>query len=175
MSCTQVMLPYYTSLPPEALEGLEHVVDFECPKGEEWDGEMRHMTLRTSVHRARIDGIPVLLVAPANRNECNIFRGDRIYGGSYNELEAYLYFSRCVRQDALRRDFLPPTARRAAATGILRCPWHEARNAWLLGCSRVRLHAVAPDLVCYVFIGTRAAEARCSGAEVWYGMIGWRS
>lgn len=132
VSCTQVMLPYYTSLPPEALEGLEHVVDFDCPKGEEWDGEMRHMTLRTSVHRARIDGIPVLLVAPANRNECNIFRGDRIYGGSYNELEAYLYFSRCVRQDALRRDFLPPTARRAAATGILRCPWHEARNAWLL-------------------------------------------
>lgn len=94
-AAVQVMLPYYTSLPPESLEGLEHVVDFDCPKGEEWDGEMRHTTLRTSVHRARIDGIPVLLISPADRNACNIFKGDRIYGGSYNELEAYLYFSRC--------------------------------------------------------------------------------
>lgn len=98
-----MMLPYYSSLPPESLEGLEHIVDFDCPKGEEWDGEMRHTTLPTSVHRARIDGIPVLLISPADRNACNIFKGDRIYGGSYNELEAYLYFSRCASARNRRR------------------------------------------------------------------------
>jgi starch synthase len=90
----QVMLPYYTSLPAEALEDLQHVLDFDCPKGETWDGQMRQGVMRSSLHRARIDGIPVLLVAPADRNACNLFRGDRIYGGSYNETEAYLYFCR---------------------------------------------------------------------------------
>ena len=79
------------------MEGLECVAEFDCPKGESWDGEMRTSSLRTQVHRATIDGIAVLLIAPADRNACNIFKGDRIYGGSYNELEAYLYFCRCAQ------------------------------------------------------------------------------
>ena len=92
----QVILPYYTSLPEDALVGLEHVADFECPKGEVWDGEMRQSSLASSVHRATVDGVPVLLIAPQNRRHSNLFVGDRIYGGSYNELEAYLYFCRCA-------------------------------------------------------------------------------
>lgn len=92
----QVMLPFYTSIPQESMVGLECVVEFDCPKGEEWDGEMRATSLRAAVHRATIDGISVLLIAPADRNACNIFKGDRIYGGSYNELEAYLFFCRCA-------------------------------------------------------------------------------
>lgn len=93
-TCAQVILPYYTSLPEAELEGLEHVADFECPKGEVWDGEMRQSSLASSVHRATIDGVPVVLIAPQNRKHSNLFVGDRIYGGSYNELEAYLYFCR---------------------------------------------------------------------------------
>ena len=92
----QVMLPFYTSLPDDQLIGLDKVVDFPCPKGEVWDGEMRAGTLMTTIWRATIDGIPVLLVAPTDRNACNLFKGDRIYGGSYNELEAYLFFCRCA-------------------------------------------------------------------------------
>ena len=62
-------------------------------QGRVWDGQMQHSSLRTSVFRGKIDGIPVLLLRP-DWDACNIFRGGRIYGGSYNELEAYLYFSR---------------------------------------------------------------------------------
>jgi starch synthase len=92
----QVMLPYYTSLPPAELKDLTHLAEFPCPKGETFDGEMRTGSLQTSVWSASIDGIPMLLIAPTNRDQSNLFKGDRIYGGSYNELEAYLYFCRCA-------------------------------------------------------------------------------
>ena len=35
----------------------------------------------------------MLLLRP-DWHACNLFKGSRIYGGSYNELEAYLSFSR---------------------------------------------------------------------------------
>ena len=37
-------------------------------------------------------GVPVVLLRPADWSSCGLFRGPRIYGGSYNETEAYLYF-----------------------------------------------------------------------------------
>jgi starch synthase len=40
-----------------------------------------------------IAGVNVLLVQP-DPETSNIFKCDRIYGGSYNEIEAYLYFCR---------------------------------------------------------------------------------
>ncbi|BDA42114.1 Glycogen synthase 1 [Coccomyxa sp. Obi] len=89
----EVMLPFYESLPEDEIEDLHHERDFDCPKGRVWDGQMQHSSLRTSVFRGKIDSIPVLLLRP-DWDACNIFRGGRIYGGSYNELEAYLYFSR---------------------------------------------------------------------------------
>jgi hypothetical protein len=58
-----------------------------------WDGQMQLGSLRVSAFTARIDGIPVLLLRP-DWGACNLFKGGRIYGGSYNELEAYLAFSR---------------------------------------------------------------------------------
>ena len=58
------------------------------------DGNMHTESLRTLAFRAKIDGVPVVLLRP-EWGASNLFRGDRIYGGSYNELEAYLYFSRC--------------------------------------------------------------------------------
>lgn len=53
-------------------------------------------SLRTAVFRGVIGGVPVLLLRPADWDGCNLFRGGRIYGGSYNEMESYLYFCRCV-------------------------------------------------------------------------------
>ena len=43
--------------------------------------------------RGKIDGCPVILLRP-DWGQSNLFKGGRIYGGSYNEPEAYLYFSR---------------------------------------------------------------------------------
>lgn len=36
-----VLLPFYESLPQEAIEGLKHEMDLEVPKGFRWDGEIR--------------------------------------------------------------------------------------------------------------------------------------
>ena len=62
-------------------------------QGRIWDGQVVVGTMKTSVHRGRIDGIPVILLRP-DWGACNIFRGSRIYGGSCSELEAYLYLCR---------------------------------------------------------------------------------
>ena len=64
-------------------------------QGRVWDGVMQPSSLRMSAFRGKIDGIPVLLLRP-DWGACNLFKGSRIYGGSYNELEAYLVFSRCA-------------------------------------------------------------------------------
>ncbi|KAK9803610.1 hypothetical protein WJX72_004636 [[Myrmecia] bisecta] len=90
----EVLLPFYECLPESQIEGLAHERDFDCPKGRSWDGRIQCQSLRTSAWKGKIDGIPVILLRPANWGESNIFRGDRIYGGGYNELEAYLYFCR---------------------------------------------------------------------------------
>ncbi len=50
--------------------------------------------LRTSVFWGKISGVPTYLIRPADWNSCSIFRGGRIYGGSYDEKEAYLYLCR---------------------------------------------------------------------------------
>ena len=62
-------------------------------QGKVWDGVFQSGSLKTSAFRGKIDGIPVVLLRP-DWGICNIFRGGAIYGGAYNELEAYLYFSR---------------------------------------------------------------------------------
>lgn len=51
-------------------------------------------SLRTSFFTATVAGVPVVLVRPAEGTGSNLFRGGRIYGGGYNETEAYLYFCR---------------------------------------------------------------------------------
>ena len=62
-------------------------------QGSVQDGHMHHGSRWTSAFRATVDGIRVILLRP-DWNATNLFRGDRIYGGSYNETQAYLYFSR---------------------------------------------------------------------------------
>ena len=115
----EVILPFYQFLKEEDIEGLQHVMDFDVPKvrnlpcvrlcdtcrswpqlsssccaqGTQFDGQMHMGSLRTALFSGRIDGIPVLLVRP-DWGCTNIFQGGRVYAGSYNETEAYLYFSR---------------------------------------------------------------------------------
>ena len=90
----QVILPYYECLPDEEISGLELEAEFWCPKGKEWDGSVQDEPLRTFVFRGEVEGCPVLLLRPDWDAGSPLFRGDRVYGGGYNEVEAYLYFCR---------------------------------------------------------------------------------
>lgn len=92
----EVILPYY-----ECLEGkvdeLQLHWEFDCPKGRSQDGVFHLEFLRTQAFTGKIDGCPVVLLRPDwSSTGSNLFRGSRIYGGSYNEAEAYLYFSRAA-------------------------------------------------------------------------------
>ena len=49
---------------------------------------------RNTFRQCHWASLQVVLLRPADWDGCNLFRGGRIYGGSYNELEAYLYFCR---------------------------------------------------------------------------------
>ena len=100
----EVILPYYSSIEGK-IDNFAHVMDFDVPKGSEteWDGvrETRIDMVSTSMFTGTIGGCNVILLRPAAKERMNLFVGGRIYGGSYNELEAYLYFCRasleCLR------------------------------------------------------------------------------
>ena len=80
---------------------------------------MQPGSLRMSAFRGRIDGIPVLLLRP-DWGQTNLFKGSRIYGGSYNELEAYLTFSRCDVATGLQKEktFVDPPDDRLHLTAL---------------------------------------------------------
>lgn len=101
----EIMLPFYAAIPESAVEGLKHVMDCDIPKARSQDGVLQHSSLRTSMFSGKIDGCDVLLVRP-DWSASNLFQGDRIYGGSYNEIEAYLFFSRACLE------FIKATGRR---------------------------------------------------------------
>jgi len=90
----QVILPFYQSLDANEIFDLKHVMDFDVPKGMKWDGENVVSMMKTSAYSGNIGGCDVILLKPHDDMNSNIFKGGAIYGGSYNELEAYLYFSR---------------------------------------------------------------------------------
>ena len=97
-----VVLPFYECLPEDAIENLELADEFACPKGNKiGDGGKiaSFEQLGVSAFSGRLDGIDVLLLRP-DWNKTNLFRGGRIYGGSYNETEAYvsLFFLEGVLQ-----------------------------------------------------------------------------
>jgi starch synthase len=93
----EVILPYYSSIEGK-VENLEFVMDFAVSKGKEteWDGvrEVRLDQFMTSMYTGVIGGCDVILLRPSPKERSNLFVGGKIYGGSYNELEAYLYFCR---------------------------------------------------------------------------------
>ncbi|XP_074286788.1 uncharacterized protein LOC141611994 [Silene latifolia] len=77
-----VMLPFYECLPKQQLIELTFICSYSSYHDGNW--------VPTNAYRAVASGIPVILIEPANQ----FFKGKRIYGGSYDELEAYLFFSR---------------------------------------------------------------------------------
>lgn len=91
----EVILPYYTCIPDSVIENKKHECEFTVPKGYHWDGEMRLGNQITHVYSGRIAGVNVLLLQP-DHSTSNFFVCDRIYGGGYNEVEAYLYFCRAA-------------------------------------------------------------------------------
>lgn len=103
----EIILPYYESLDVAVQNGAVHDLkfnfDFDCPKGTVKDGHMEVYTLKTQAWSAIIEGCPVILLRPDwDSTGSNLFRGRRIYGGSYNEAEAYLYFCRAAMEFVVR-------------------------------------------------------------------------
>ena len=92
----EVVLPFYECIDVDQVENLRHERDFDVPKGFEFDGKVAFQSVRTSVHRGTIAGCEVVLLRPETDNARHIFRGGEIYGGGYNQLEAYLYFCRAA-------------------------------------------------------------------------------
>ncbi|GAB4854054.1 hypothetical protein Ancab_022635 [Ancistrocladus abbreviatus] len=77
-----VMLPFYECIPKSQITELTLIRAYDCYHDGSW--------VPTNAYHGLVTGIPVLLIEPSN----HFFKGPTIYGGSYNELEAYLFFSR---------------------------------------------------------------------------------
>lgn len=92
----EVMLPFYECISRDQIQQLT--------KAETYSSYHRGGWIPLTVYRGTVFGVPVLFLEPSN----HFFKGSRIYGGSYDELEAYLFFSRAclewmqVCENALR-------------------------------------------------------------------------
>lgn len=80
----EVLLPFYECIDTNQVADLQ--------PGEEYNSFHRGGWVNLQVFWGVVSGVPVLFFKPAN----HFFKGSRIYGGSYDELEAYLFFSRAV-------------------------------------------------------------------------------
>lgn len=77
-----IFLPFYECINKQQIKELTLTSTYESY----YDGSWIH----TNVYRGVVFGIPVVFIEPSN----NFFKGQSVYGGSYNELEAYLFFTR---------------------------------------------------------------------------------
>lgn len=77
-----VMLPFYECIPKHCINELALVKTYNSYHDGNW--------VACNAYRGEVSGVPLILIEPSN----HFFKGTNIYGGSYNELEAYLFFSR---------------------------------------------------------------------------------
>lgn len=77
-----IMLPLYECIPKHQINKLIRITSYESYHDGKW--------VATDAYRGVVSGIPVIFLEPSN----HFFKGSYVYGGSYNELEAYLFFSR---------------------------------------------------------------------------------
>lgn len=77
-----VFLPFYECINKQQIKNLELVNTYDTYYDGSW--------VSTNAYQGVVSGIPVIFVEPSN----HFFKGQCVYGGSYNELEAYLFFSR---------------------------------------------------------------------------------
>lgn len=110
-------LPSFLPVPGGLTSPGERAADWRVPRTQGWlvekcatvncDGLRRRLlsvlphgyqgagvSLLTEAFSAQVEGCAVVLLRPAPATGSNLFKGSRVYGGSFNELEAYLYFSR---------------------------------------------------------------------------------
>ncbi|CAI7729476.1 unnamed protein product [Closterium sp. NIES-53] len=123
----EVMLPFYECLDTKQIDNLQLKRSFGSYFKGDWVG--------VEAFSGEISGVPVVLLKPEN----HFFRGGRIYGGSYNELEAYLFFSRASLE------FLQVTG---AQPDILHIhEWHTAAVALLYWDIYHQLNLQKPRLI----------------------------
>ncbi|GJS09393.1 glycogen synthase-like protein isoform X1 [Tanacetum coccineum] len=77
-----IMLPFYECIRKENIQELSLLSTYKSYYDGNW--------VETNAYSGIVSDIPVILVEPMNQ----FFKGEDVYGGSYNELEAYLFFSR---------------------------------------------------------------------------------
>ncbi|XP_062163337.1 uncharacterized protein LOC133870266 isoform X1 [Alnus glutinosa] len=78
----EIMLPFYECIQKQQINDLALITTYESYHDGNW--------VPTNAYRGEVSGIPVVFIEPSN----HFFKGQCVYGGSYNELEAYLFFSR---------------------------------------------------------------------------------
>lgn len=78
----EVMLPFYECIPQDQITDLTSGDEFSSFYKGEWSS--------VELFRGKVSGIPCMFIQPKNR----FFKGSRIYGGDYDELESYLFFTR---------------------------------------------------------------------------------
>ncbi|XP_015166940.1 probable starch synthase 4, chloroplastic/amyloplastic isoform X2 [Solanum tuberosum] len=77
-----VMIPFYECIPKHCINELALMKTYNSYHDGNW--------VACKAYRGEVSGVPVILIEPSN----HFFKGKNIYGGSYNELDAYLFFSR---------------------------------------------------------------------------------
>lgn len=77
-----IMLPFYECIQKNHIINLQVIATFSSYHDGEW--------IPVQAYHGTVSGIPVIFLDPSN----HFFKGKHVYGGSYNELEAYLFFSR---------------------------------------------------------------------------------
>lgn len=77
-----IMLPFYECIQKQQISDLTLITTYNSYHDGKW--------ILTNAYSGIVSGIPVIFIEPSNQ----FFKGQHVYGGSYNELEAYLFFSR---------------------------------------------------------------------------------
>lgn len=77
-----IMLPFYECIQKQQINELTLITTYTSYHDGKW--------VPTTAYRGVVSDIPVIFIEPSNQ----FFKGQHVYGGSYNELEAYLFFSR---------------------------------------------------------------------------------
>ncbi|XP_059634530.1 probable starch synthase 4, chloroplastic/amyloplastic isoform X2 [Cornus florida] len=77
-----IMLPFYECIQKQQIDELALITSYNSYHDGNW--------VPTSAYHGIVSGIPVIFIETSNY----FFKGKSIYGGSYNELEAYLFFTR---------------------------------------------------------------------------------
>lgn len=77
-----IMLPFYECIQKQQINDLMLITTYNSYHDGNW--------IPTNAYHGVVSGIPVIFIEPS----CQFFKGQQVYGGSYDELEAYMFFSR---------------------------------------------------------------------------------